>query len=592
MEKKTLQTEKGRIVYWTSGSNQSGGDKDTGIRIVFLPGLSADRRLFEKQTEYFSKSWNCLVWDPPAHGESRPFSLSFTMDDLASYLRQILEKEGGGPCVLAGQSFGGYVAQAFMSRYKSLVRGFISIDSAPLDRKYYSAAELWLLKHTYRLYMCFPWKLLVKSGSFSCAETEYGRKLMKTMMLSYGKKEYCRLAARGYRLLADALSMKHDIPACPVLLISGKKDRQITNIYNRRWARGAGKSVHWIEGAGHNSNADRPEEINRLIETFLKEITSPDGIQENFGQEYRIRRLAENDIPQMRELFRSTVLCVNSRDYTDEECKDWASCGDSTEHWKDLLSENDYFAALDGVGNIIGFSSMNAGGHLHSLFVHRDWQGKGVGTMLLSEAERLAMEYGAGKITSEVSITARPFFEKHGYKVVKEQKAKANRLYLTNYVMEKPCGTRILPVRTDKKRYLELLLVGDEQESMIDRYLERGEMYVMQDMSETAVAVAVVTDEGDGVLELKNLAVDPRFHRKGYGRKMIEYLCRHYSGRFRAMTAGTGDSVKTMSFYRNCGFSRSHTLEDFFVKNYDHPIIEEGKALKDMVYFKRNIQDR
>ena len=441
------------------------------------------------------------------------------MDDLASYLRQILENEGGGPCVLAGQSFGGYVAQAFMSRYKNLVRGFISIDSAPLDRKYYSAAELWLLKHTYQLYMCFPWKLLVKSGSFSCAETEYGRKLMKTMMLSYGKKEYCRLAARGYRLLADALSMKHDIPACPVLLISGKKDRQITNIYNRRWAAGAGKSVHWIEGAGHNSNADRPEEINRLIETFLNEI-----------------------------------------------------------------------AALDGGGNIIGFSSMNAGGHLHSLFVHKDWQCKGVGTRLLAEAERLAMEYGAGKITSEVSITARPFFERHGYKTVKEQKAKANRMYLTNFVMEKLCGTRILPVRADKKRYLELLLVGDEQESMIDRYLERGEMYVMQDMSETPVAVAVVTDEGDGVLELKNIAVDPRFQGKGYGREMIEYLCRHYSGRFRVLTAGTGDSRKTMSFYRNCGFSRSHTVEDFFVKNYDHPIIEEGKALKDMVYFKRDIQ--
>ena len=60
MEKKTLQTEKGRIVYWTSGPDRSGGDKNTGIRIVFLPGLSADRRLFEKQTEYFSKSWNCL----------------------------------------------------------------------------------------------------------------------------------------------------------------------------------------------------------------------------------------------------------------------------------------------------------------------------------------------------------------------------------------------------------------------------------------------------------------------------------------------------------------------------------------------------
>ena len=233
---------------------------------------------------------------------------------------------------------------------------------------------------------------------------------------------------------------------------------------------------------------------------------------------------------------------------------------------------------------------MNAVGHLHSLFVHKDWQGKGVGTMLLSEAERLAMEYGAGKITSEVSITARPFFERHGYRTVKEQKAKANRMYLTNFVMEKLCGTRILPVRADKKRYLELLLVGDEQESMIDRYLERGEMYVMSDASGVAVAVAVVTDEGDGVLELKNIAVDPRFQRKGYGREMIEYLCRNYRGRFRGLTAGTGDSRKTMSFYRNCGFSRSHTVEDFFVKNYDHPIIEEGKALKDMVYFKRDIQ--
>ena len=93
------------------------------------------------------------------------------------------------------------------------------------------------------------------------------------------------------------------------------------------------------------------------------------------------------------------------------------------------------------------------------------------------------------------------------------------------------------------------------------------------------------------MLELKNIAVDPRFQRKGYGREMIEYLCRHYRGRFRVLTAGTGDSGKTISFYKNCGFDYSHTVEDFFVKNYDHPIIEEGKTLKDMVYFKRNIQD-
>jgi len=150
-----------------------------------------------------------------------------------------------------------------------------------------------------------------------------------------------------------------------------------------------------------------------------------------------IRRLAAQDISEMRKLFRATVLTVNSKDYTKEEVEDWASCGDSVEHWKELLAKNDYIGALDGQGGIVGFSSMNAEGYLHSMFVHKDWQGKGVATLLLSEVEKIARRYGVHKISVEVSVTARPFFEKHGYKVVKEQKAKANRLYLTNYVMEK-----------------------------------------------------------------------------------------------------------------------------------------------------------
>lgn len=150
-----------------------------------------------------------------------------------------------------------------------------------------------------------------------------------------------------------------------------------------------------------------------------------------------IRRLAAQDIPEMRKLFRATVLTVNSKDYTKEEVEDWASCGDSVEHWKELLAKNNYIGALDGQGGIVGFSSMNAEGYLHSMFVHKDWQGKGVATLLLSEVEKIARRYGVHKISVEVSVTARPFFEKHGYKVVKEQKAKANRLYLTNYIMEK-----------------------------------------------------------------------------------------------------------------------------------------------------------
>ena len=158
-----------------------------------------------------------------------------------------------------------------------------------------------------------------------------------------------------------------------------------------------------------------------------------------------IRPLTELDIPEMRKLFRTTVLTVNSKDYTKEEVADWASCGDSVEHWKELLAKNDYVGAFDGQGNIIGFSSMNTDGYLHSMFVHKDWQGKGVATLLLSKVEKIACGYGVHKIGVEVSITARPFFEKRGYKVVKEQKAKANWLYLTNYVMEKTLYSEIYP---------------------------------------------------------------------------------------------------------------------------------------------------
>ncbi len=152
---------------------------------------------------------------------------------------------------------------------------------------------------------------------------------------------------------------------------------------------------------------------------------------------YGMRPLTDQDIPKVQELFRSTVLTVNSKDYTKEEVKDWASCGDSIEHWKELFAKNDYIGALDGQGNIIGFSSMDSDGHLHSMFVHENWQGRGVATRLLSEVEKMAQKYGVGKIHTEVSITARSFFEKHGYKTMKKQKQKANQLFLTNFKMEK-----------------------------------------------------------------------------------------------------------------------------------------------------------
>lgn len=143
-------------------------------------------------------------------------------------------------------------------------------------------------------------------------------------------------------------------------------------------------------------------------------------------------------------------------------------------------------------------------------------------------------------------------------------------------------------IANDKKHYLPLLLLADEQESMVDRYLERGDLFVMFD-GQNPIAVAVVTDEGNGVYELKNLAVTPAYQRKGYGRQMIEFLCRHYSGACHTMLVGTGESRQTVSFYENCGFTYSHTVPDFFTRNYNYPIIEDGRVLKDMIYFQRKL---
>ena len=140
----------------------------------------------------------------------------------------------------------------------------------------------------------------------------------------------------------------------------------------------------------------------------------------------------------------------------------------------------------------------------------------------------------------------------------------------------------IFEVTDDKKKYLPLLLLADEQEEMIDRYLNRGSMYVLDDGG--AKAVCVITDECNGVAEIKNLAVHPSCRRRGYGRRMIEYVKNLCRGKYKILQVGTGDSPLTVPFYEACGFVRSHTVADFFTQNYDHPIFEGGVQLVDMVY--------
>lgn len=145
----------------------------------------------------------------------------------------------------------------------------------------------------------------------------------------------------------------------------------------------------------------------------------------------------------------------------------------------------------------------------------------------------------------------------------------------------------IIQLTENKKQHIDLLLLADEQESMIDRYLERGDMFVLDDGG--VKAVCVVTDEEDGVCELKNIAVTPEYQRQGYGKKLIKYPLTHYIGKYSRMIVGTGDVPNAVGFYTSCGFKYSHRIENFFTDNYDHPMIEDGVLLKDMIYLKREI---
>lgn len=168
----------------------------------------------------------------------------------------------------------------------------------------------------------------------------------------------------------------------------------------------------------------------------------------------RLREAEQEDILKMADLFRDTVKTVNAADYTTEETADWAACGEEKEHWETLLERLHFVVAevvngrsnrsvqearTDG-GEMVGFASISDEGYLHSMFVHKNFQRCGVATVLLHSMEEYAASLGIPEITSEVSITARPFFENEGYRVVCRQKRRAKHLELENFVMKKVRG--------------------------------------------------------------------------------------------------------------------------------------------------------
>ncbi len=249
-----------------------------------------------------------------------------------------------------------------------------------------------------------------------------------------------------------------------------------------------------------------------------------------------------------------------------------------------------YKEEIAGIALLSGklFGGANRYADLKEFYVSEPFRRRGIGKMLFDEVCQEAKNLGASKIyisahSAEESIAA---YSKYGC-VLAETPDEA-------HILKEPCdlqmefqlGPRIYEV-ADKEKYLPLLLLADEQREMIDRYLSRGVMYVIDDCG--VKGEAVISDVGGEILEIKNLAVLPRCRRCGYGKRLIDFICEKYRERYSILQVGTGESPLTVPFYERCGFTYSHRIENFFTNNYDHPIIEEGVLLKDMVYLRKKL---
>lgn len=145
----------------------------------------------------------------------------------------------------------------------------------------------------------------------------------------------------------------------------------------------------------------------------------------------------------------------------------------------------------------------------------------------------------------------------------------------------------IKQITDNKKLFLDLLLLADEQEDMIDRYLESGDLFALYD--DDLKAVCVVSRIDDSTCELKNIAVYKQFQGQGYGTILVKHVFDYYKDRYQTIFVGTGEVPSMLSFYKRCGFEPSHRIKNFFTDNYNHTMIEEGIQLIDMVYLNKEL---
>ncbi len=260
LNEKTVSSSHGTTYYWTN-------EIESEVSLVFLPGLTADHRLFESQLDSFKDEFKVVVWDCPCHGKSRPYD-EFSYSNVSNELDRILEIESVDNAVFVGQSLGGMIAQYYIDLHPSIAAGFVSVDSVPFG-DYYSRSDMFWLSQLEWMCRLFPDKTLRSSMAKICGSTETAQKRMIEMLSLYSKKELCHLMYVGEAAFIPE-NKNVNIP-CKSILLLGDKDRvgKVT-AYNKEWTKRTGFPLIIIQGAAHNANDDQPEKVNAVIRDFLE----------------------------------------------------------------------------------------------------------------------------------------------------------------------------------------------------------------------------------------------------------------------------------------------------------------------------------
>lgn len=263
MMEKSVSSERGRTYYWVKKT-------DSPLTLVFLPGLTANHHLFDRQTEAFLGQYSILVWDAPAHGKSRPYR-DFSYPHAAGELKSILDAEGVRRAVLIGQSAGGFVAQSFYKAHADRVAGIFAIGTCPYNPSYYSRSDLFWLRQTKWMFRLYPDGMLQRAMARMCGSTPRARENMMHMLSDYSKDELCTLMYMGFAgFIPEICEMNIQ---CPMWLLVGEHDHTgKVMAYNKLWHKKEGLPLYIIGGAAHNANDDQPQRVNELLSAFLKTL--------------------------------------------------------------------------------------------------------------------------------------------------------------------------------------------------------------------------------------------------------------------------------------------------------------------------------